>query len=107
MGVILGNHLNALKSQYPQLISNVRGRGLLHAIEFTESSAANGKTAWDFCLMLRDAGVLAKPTHDVSIRLAPPLTITEFQINKVAKIMQETMEKFSAIKKGPGAKAKK
>jgi len=36
--------------------------------------------AWDVCLRLAEAGVLAKPTHGNIIRLAPPLTITKEQL---------------------------
>lgn len=33
-------------------------------------------SAWDLCLDLRDAGLLAKPTHDSNIRFSPPLVMT-------------------------------
>src|SRR5690606_27553770 len=49
-------------------IREVRGRGLLIGIELNES-------ARPWCERLADAGVLAKETHDVVIRLAPPLVI--------------------------------
>ena len=50
--------------------------GLLTAIVI-DPSKANGKTAWDLCLLMKDHGLLAKPTHDHIIRLAPPLVISE------------------------------
>ena len=36
--------------------------------------------AMDFCLRMKDLGVLAKPTHGDKIRLAPPLIITREQV---------------------------
>ena len=59
--------------QHP-LIEQVRGRGLLNAIVVRPRGDA---TAWDVCLGLKDNGLLAKPTHDHVIRLAPPLVIDQ------------------------------
>lgn len=53
----------------------VRGKGLLNAVVFED-----GFEAWDVCVALRDAGVLAKQTHGNIIRFAPPLTITEKEL---------------------------
>ncbi|KAJ2135257.1 ornithine aminotransferase, partial [Coemansia sp. RSA 1935] len=50
-------------------------------------NAVAGKTAWDLCLLLRDRGLLAKPTHDTIIRLAPPLTITAEQLDECVEII--------------------
>jgi len=55
----------------------VRGKGLLNAVVFEE-----GFEAWDVCVALRDAGVLAKQTHGNIIRFAPPLTITEKELRE-------------------------
>lgn len=45
------------------LIKLVRGRGLLNALVIDESKSVRGRTAWQFCLLLKSRGVLAKPTH--------------------------------------------
>ncbi|KAJ1725614.1 ornithine aminotransferase [Coemansia erecta] len=74
------------------LVKEVRGRGLLNAIEV---SPAPGKTAWDLCLLLRDRGLLAKPTHDTVIRLAPPLTITAEQLDECVEIIVTAINEFS------------
>jgi ornithine--oxo-acid transaminase len=52
----------------------------------------NGQTAWDVCLSLKDNGLLAKPTHDHIIRLAPPLVITKDQVLEAANIIKRTIE---------------
>ncbi len=67
MGEIFRTGIRAINSP---VISVVRGKGLLTAIIVTPT---NGKTAWDLCLLMRDNGLLAKPTHGHIIRLAPPL----------------------------------
>ncbi|KAJ2776591.1 ornithine aminotransferase [Coemansia javaensis] len=74
------------------LVKEVRGRGLLNAIEL---NPVEGKSAWDLCLLLRDRGLLAKPTHDTIIRLAPPLTITAEQVDECAAIIVRAIEDFS------------
>lgn len=51
-------------------VAAVRGKGLWLAIELD-------LPARDFCERLRDRGVLAKETHDTVVRIAPPLTIAE------------------------------
>ena len=45
------------------LVKDVRGRGLLNAVEIDEESSKKGRTAWQLCLLLKSRGVLAKPTH--------------------------------------------
>ena len=45
------------------LIMTVRGRGFLNAVVIDESKSTRGRTAWQFCLLLKSRGVLAKPTH--------------------------------------------
>ncbi|KAJ2849284.1 ornithine aminotransferase, partial [Coemansia brasiliensis] len=74
------------------LIKEVRGRGLLNAIEV---NTVPGKTAWDLCLLLRDRGLLAKPTHDTIIRLAPPLTITAAQLDECVNIIVGAISDYS------------
>ena len=63
-------------------VKEVRGRGLLNAMEITED---NSISAWDICLELKNNGVLAKPTHTNIIRFSPPLIITEKEIKDVCK----------------------
>ena len=58
-------------------IKDIRGMGLLNAIELTDDA---GK-ARQYTEGLKDLGVLAKETHVTTIRFAPPLIITEEQID--------------------------
>ena len=47
--------------------------------------------AWDLCIQLRDAGVLAKPTHGDIIRLAPPLCLNQHQLDESLAILTEVV----------------
>jgi ornithine--oxo-acid transaminase len=65
--------LRTLRDAALPVVSEVRGRGLWAGIEIV-ASAAPART---HCEALLDRGVLAKDTHDTTIRLAPPLVIGE------------------------------
>jgi ornithine--oxo-acid transaminase len=68
----LGAHmLDRLAALPPSAVRTVRGRGLWAGVEFAELS---GREA---CERLAQRGVLAKDTHGSVIRLAPPLVISE------------------------------
>ncbi len=73
------------------MISMVRGKGLLNAVVITPKG---GKTAWDVCLAMKENGLIAKPTHDHIIRFAPPLVITEDQLREAMDIIEETFKQF-------------
>ena len=53
-----------------------------------------GFDAWEFCLRLRDNGLLAKPTHGDKIRFAPPLVINKAQIEESVEIIEKTAQTF-------------
>jgi ornithine--oxo-acid transaminase len=68
----LGAHmLDRLAAMPESAVREVRGRGLWAGVEFT---ALSGREA---CERLAERGVLAKDTHGSTIRLAPPLVISE------------------------------
>ena len=68
----LGAHLHDRLSALPRdVVRRVRGRGLWAGVEFT---SLPGRVA---CERLAAHGVLAKDTHGTAIRLAPPLMISE------------------------------
>lgn len=74
------------------LITKVRGKGLLNAILINDTP--DSSTAWNLCLQLKENGLLAKPTHGNIIRLAPPLVITEEQLLDCVKIIEKTVLEF-------------
>jgi ornithine--oxo-acid transaminase len=88
MGRLLRSELAAFR--HPML-AEVRGKGLLNAIVVRPAA---GHDAWDVCLRLKDNGLLAKPTHDRIIRLAPPLVIDEPQTREAVGILRRTFASF-------------
>lgn len=74
------------------IVTLVRGRGLLNAIVINDSE--DSSTAWDICIKLRDNGLLAKPTHGNIIRFAPPLVMNEEQLLDCVSIITKTLQEF-------------
>ena len=93
MGQLFRHRMNALRADN-DLIQLVRGKGLLNAIVITERPEFGEETAWELCLRLRDNGLLCKPTHGDKIRFAPPLVITEQQMNEACDIIEKTVKAF-------------
>ncbi|MAS52282.1 MAG: ornithine--oxo-acid transaminase [Flavobacteriales bacterium] len=81
-----------LKKIDSDMISEVRGKGLLNAVVIQPK---NGKEAWDVCLKMAENGLLAKPTHGDIIRFAPPLVITKTQIEECLEIIKKSILYFS------------
>jgi len=88
LGHIFRNKLSLIQSD---MITLVRGKGLLNAVMIKPK---NGFDAWDVCLKLRDNGLLAKPTHGDIIRFAPPLVISEEQLEECIDIIKQTILSF-------------
>jgi len=81
----MGERLRAgLANLHSPFITTIRGKGLLNAIVIKHE---NPDASWDLCLHLKDLGLLAKPTHGDKIRFAPPLIITEKQIDEAIAII--------------------
>ncbi|KAI2637310.1 ornithine aminotransferase [Xylaria nigripes] len=89
---------DGLASLESPIIKTIRGKGLLNAVVVDESNT-NGKSAWDLCILLKEKGLLAKPTHGDIIRFAPPLVITESQMQKALAIVAEALEELPTLEK--------
>jgi ornithine--oxo-acid transaminase len=85
-GQQLMEFLQALQAK-TALIREVRGKGLLCAIEINTDE--DSPVAWEICLDFMRAGLLAKPTHGNKIRLAPPLTITKVEMEQACEIIEK------------------
>jgi len=85
LGTWFMKELRAIGSPH---VEEVRGRGLMIGVVIKESSGV----ARPFCEALEAEGVLAKETHHQVIRFAPPLTITEeeldFALAAATKVLQ-------------------
>lgn len=68
-------------------VREVRGRGLMLAVELH----ADAGGARRYCEVLRDRGMLAKDTHENTIRISPPLVITREQVDWASEILAQTL----------------
>lgn len=85
LGTLFRDRMTQLKEK-SSMITLVRGKGLLNAIVINDTP--DSETAWNLCLKFAQHGLLAKPTHGNIIRLAPPLVITEDQIQECCDIIE-------------------
>ena len=92
LGEIFRQRMRQLQAQRPEVVTLVRGKGLLNAIIIEPH--ADGRTAWDICVTLMEHGVLAKPTHGDIIRFAPPLVITEEQLHAACDVIERVIMEF-------------
>ncbi|MED1470976.1 ornithine--oxo-acid transaminase [Bacillus salipaludis] len=83
----LGNYfIEKLKTINNPMIKEVRGRGLFIGVELTEE-------ARPYCEQLKEEGLLCKETHDTVIRFAPPLIISEEEINWAFEKIEKVLSK--------------
>ncbi|HPF89753.1 MAG TPA: ornithine--oxo-acid transaminase [Flavobacteriales bacterium] len=96
LGQLFRSEMQKLVDEFAY-VKLVRGKGLLNAVIIEPRTAADGtpKTAWELCLLLRDNGLLAKPTHGDIIRFAPPLVITEEQLMECCRIIALSVRQFA------------
>jgi len=78
----VGAHLLArLKEIASPRVKEVRGRGLMLAVELHPDAGS----ARRFCEQLQARGLLAKETHEHTVRLSPPLILTRSQADFIAE----------------------
>ncbi|MBL7994610.1 ornithine--oxo-acid transaminase [bacterium] len=82
MGKYFMKKLKSLKSPH---INDVRGKGLWIGIELKTP-------ARPFCEKLKAEGVLCKETHDLTMRIAPPLVITKKEIDWAFERIKKVLE---------------
>jgi ornithine--oxo-acid transaminase len=92
MGKVFRARMEAMMAKNPGMVSFVRGKGLLNAVGINDSE--DSSTAWDICMELAENGLLAKPTHGNIIRFAPPLVITEAELNECCDIIENVISNF-------------
>jgi ornithine--oxo-acid transaminase len=92
LGKIFRARMEDLKLKRPDLITLVRGKGLLNAVVINDTEQS--KTAWNICLELAANGLLAKPTHGNIIRFAPPLVMNHSQMEECCNIIERVILGF-------------
>ncbi|EIW70515.1 hypothetical protein TREMEDRAFT_29003 [Tremella mesenterica DSM 1558] len=99
LGEIFRQGLRDLESP---MIKVIRGRGLFNGVVIDETASKKGRTAWQLCLLMKSKGLLAKPTHVNIIRFAPPLVISEEDINRAVGIIGESLSELDKLEHIPG-----
>ncbi|HAR72086.1 MAG TPA: ornithine--oxo-acid transaminase [Flavobacteriaceae bacterium] len=91
LGQIFRAEITKMAEEFP-LFKSVRGKGLLNAILINDTPES--ETAWNFCVAMKDNGLLAKPTHGNIIRFTPPLVMNEEQLHECLAIIRKTAQEF-------------
>jgi len=86
MGAYFVKRLKAINSKK---IKEIRAKGLLIGVEFVLKP---GETVRPICEKLMEKGVLAKDTHEKTIRFAPPLVITRDEVDWAIEKIKEVFE---------------
>lgn len=79
--------LEGLRSIRSNIVRDVRGRGLMLAVELEPEAGG----ARQYCYALKDFGLLAKDTHDHTIRFAPPLVINREQVDWAVEQIEKAL----------------
>jgi acetylornithine aminotransferase len=83
-GAVFACGFKELQAKYPELITEVRGRGLLLGLQLTEDPAPVVKAA-------RERGLLVITAGTNTLRFVPPLTISEEEIQEGLRILEEAI----------------
>ncbi|TAV50692.1 ornithine--oxo-acid transaminase [Rhizobium leguminosarum] len=85
---VMGDYfLEGLRSIRSNIVRDVRGRGLMMAVELEPEAGG----ARQYCHVLKECGLLAKDTHEHTIRLAPPLVISREQVDWAVSQIERTI----------------
>jgi len=80
---------NAMKDRFPDKVKEVRGKGLLTAFEMHDAPKLDGHHV---SVELLKRGVYAKETHHSTVRVAPALTISADQIDRIADAIDDVIK---------------
>ncbi len=86
----MGNYLMERLRQLQAPVKEVRGRGLMVALEFTEPIAPKVR---DACLVAEPVGLIVNAIGDFILRFLPPLSITRDEIDEGIAILQRAIAK--------------
>ena len=91
---IMGDYFkHSLNNMNSKIIKEVRGKGLWLGVEI-DKNYISGK---DLSLMCLEHGILCKETHETTIRYAPPLTITEEELNWGIDKIRTVLKKIERV----------
>lgn len=89
---------SAILSWGVPIVQQVRGLGLLNAVVISQNVEGSGaqwnsvdQLTWSICMRMAELGLLAKPTHGNIIRFAPPLTISDQEMDQALEIIRKAL----------------
>ncbi|MBF0565806.1 MAG: acetylornithine transaminase [Nitrospirae bacterium] len=88
MGQIIMNKLIELKDKFPNIIVDVRGKGLLLAMELTRECSQVVQAVFE-------RGVLINCTSVNTLRFMPPLIVSEEDIARLIDVLSEVLSRLS------------
>ncbi len=83
---VLEQGLQDIRSAFPRKVGELRGRGFLRGFEYKDGEVAG------FLQTLRERGMLALRSGTNVVRIAPPLVITEKEIQMGIALMKEALK---------------
>ncbi|MHB2208977.1 acetylornithine transaminase [Methylobacterium sp. CM6257] len=90
-GLLLMQKLAALRDRHPHVFEEIRGEGLMLGLKL-------GVPNTDFAVAARDAHLLVIPAGDNVVRLLPPLTIGEAEIDEAIRRLDQAASGFEAVR---------
>jgi acetylornithine/N-succinyldiaminopimelate aminotransferase len=82
------SNLNKIKDEYPNIIKEIRGRGLLIGIQLKIDQTK-------FIKMLMDNNLLTIRAAENVVRILPPLNVKKNEINQSLKIIKKVCSKLN------------
>jgi len=98
-GLLLHRELESLKADYPEQISGIYGIGLIASIIFSESSS--GLSRFEFVSKVAEKcmqkGLLVVHTGRESLKIGPPLTISEDALLEGISVIRDSIQEILEI----------
>ena len=88
MGGVLRRRLEAIAAQFPGLVAEVRGLGLMLGVKVRAENR-------DVVARVRDNGLLTVAANDNIVRLLPPLIIDEGHVEEAAAILERSFTEIA------------
>jgi ornithine--oxo-acid transaminase len=85
-GRYLTGKLREVAARYPEIVKEVRGKGLLIGVEIRPEYDGH-----ELSLNMLENGVYAKETHGTNLRISPPLVIGHADMDKIANALDESL----------------
>jgi L-lysine 6-transaminase len=92
VGAVLLDALNALSSEYPGLLSNARGRGLICAVDLPTGDARDRAVR----AMREDERVVVLPCGESSVRFRPSLVATDEDVTRVSAALGRVVGRLTS-----------